>query len=69
VKDLLVSEWVNKVKPDVNIVEVKPHPSHKRHSVDGVLVGAGSLCAITKVQNIILRSRPMLHTHTKTMPT
>jgi hypothetical protein len=35
------------VKPDVNIVEVNPHPSHKGgHSVDGVLVGAGSLWPI-----------------------
>ncbi len=54
------------MKPDVNIVEVDPHPSHKGHSVHGVLVGADSLWAITKVQNIILSSWPMLHTHTHT---
>jgi hypothetical protein len=38
-----LTKWVTKVKPDINSVEVHPHPSHNGHPVDGVLVGVGSL--------------------------
>ncbi len=38
--DLLLIEWVTKMKPGGN--SVKDHPQ-LRHPVDGALVGAGSL--------------------------
>jgi hypothetical protein len=45
--DLLLIEWVTKMKPGSNSVE-EDHPqlSHKRHPVDGTLVGSGSLWPI-----------------------
>jgi hypothetical protein len=41
--DLLLIEWVTKMKPGSNSVEDHPQLSHSRHPVDGALVGAGSL--------------------------
>jgi hypothetical protein len=41
--DLLLIEWVTKMKPSSNSVEDHPQLSHNRHPVDGALVGAGSL--------------------------
>jgi hypothetical protein len=41
--DLLLTDWVTKVKPDMNSVEVHPQQSHIRHPVHVVVVGAGSL--------------------------
>jgi hypothetical protein len=41
--DLLLIEWVTKMKPGSNSVEDHPQPSHNRHPVDGALLGAGSL--------------------------
>jgi hypothetical protein len=40
---ILLTEWVTKVKPIINSVEVHPQLSNNGHPVDGVLVGAGSL--------------------------
>jgi len=34
---------MTKVKPYINSVEVHPQLSNRRHSVDGAMVGAGSL--------------------------
>ncbi len=47
--DLLLVEWVTKMKPGSNSVEDHPQLSQNRHPVDGALVdgalvGAGSLC-------------------------
>ncbi len=36
--DLLLIEWVTKMKPGSNSVEDHPQLSHNRHPVDGVLV-------------------------------
>ncbi len=41
--DLLLIEWVTKMKPGSNSVEDHPQLRHNRHPVDGALVGAGSL--------------------------
>jgi hypothetical protein len=41
--DLLLIEWVTKMKPGSNSVEDHPQLSHNRHPVDGALMGAGSL--------------------------
>jgi hypothetical protein len=41
--DLLLIEWVTKMKLGSNSVEDHPQLSHNRHPVDGALVGAGSL--------------------------
>jgi hypothetical protein len=42
--DLLLIEWVTKMKPGSKSVdEDHPQLSHSRHPVDGALVGAGSL--------------------------
>jgi hypothetical protein len=42
--DLLLIEWVTKMKPGSNSVEDHPQLSHNRHPVDGAMVGAaGSL--------------------------
>jgi hypothetical protein len=41
--DLLLIEWVTKMKPSSNSGEDHPQLSHNRHPVDGALVGAGSL--------------------------
>jgi hypothetical protein len=42
--DLLLIEWDTKMKPGNNSVEDHPQLSHKgRASMDGALVGAGSL--------------------------
>jgi len=41
--DLLLIEWVTKMKPGSNSVEDHPQLSRYRHPVDGALVGAGSL--------------------------
>jgi len=41
--DLFLTEFVTKVKPNINSVEVHPQLSNNGHPVDGVLVGAGSL--------------------------
>jgi len=35
---------VTKVKPNIHSFEVHPQLSNNGHPVDGVLVGAGSLC-------------------------
>jgi hypothetical protein len=40
--DLLLIEWVTKMKTGSNSVEDHPQLSHNRHPVDGALVGAGS---------------------------
>jgi hypothetical protein len=45
-KDLILIEWVIKVKPDINSLEVHPQLSlisHNQHPVDGVLMGDGSI--------------------------
>jgi hypothetical protein len=42
--NLLLTDWVTKVKPDMNSIKVHPQQSHIRHPVHGVVVaGAGSL--------------------------
>jgi len=41
--DLLLIEWVTKMKPGSNSVEDHPQLSNDKHPVDGALVGAGSL--------------------------
>jgi hypothetical protein len=41
--DLLLIEWVTKMKPGSNSVEDHPQLSHNRHPVDAALLGAGSL--------------------------
>jgi hypothetical protein len=41
--DLLLIEWLTKMKLGNNPVEAHPQLSHNRHPVDGALVGAGSL--------------------------
>jgi len=41
--DLLLTDWVTKMKPNGNSVEDHSQLSHNRHPVDGALVGAGSL--------------------------
>jgi hypothetical protein len=41
--DLLLIEWVTKMKLGSNSVEGHPQLSQNRHPVDGALVGAGSL--------------------------
>jgi hypothetical protein len=42
--NLLLIEWVTKMKPGSNSVEDHPQLSHNRHPVDGAMVGAaGSL--------------------------
>jgi len=38
-----LQNWLPKVKPYTNSVEVHPQLSHNRYPVDGALVGAGSL--------------------------
>ncbi len=41
--NLLLIEWVTKMRPGSNSVEDHPQLSHNRHPVDGVLVGSGLL--------------------------
>jgi hypothetical protein len=41
--DLLLLEWVTKMKLGSNSVEDHPQLSHNRHPVDGALVGARAL--------------------------
>jgi hypothetical protein len=41
--DLLLIEWVTKMRLGSNSVEAHPQLSHNRHLVDGALVGTGSL--------------------------
>jgi hypothetical protein len=38
-----ITEWVTKLIPEVNSVEVHPQLSYNGHAVDGTLVGTGSL--------------------------
>jgi hypothetical protein len=40
--DLLLIEWVTKMKSGSKLVEGHPQLSHNGHPVDGALVGAGS---------------------------
>jgi hypothetical protein len=40
-RDLFPIELVNKVKPNIDSVEVHPQLSNSGHPVDGVLVSAG----------------------------
>ncbi len=40
--DLLLIEWVTKMKPSSNSVEDHPQLSHNRHPVDGALVHCGT---------------------------
>jgi hypothetical protein len=49
--DLLLIEWVTKMKPGSNSVEDHPQLSQHRHPVDGALVGAGSTvrCQVTNL--------------------
>ncbi len=37
--DLLLPDWVIKVKPDIDLVDVHPQLRHKGHPVDGMLRG------------------------------
>jgi hypothetical protein len=46
--DLLLIEWVTKMKPGSSWVEDHPQLSHSRHPVDGALVGAGSLWLVNQ---------------------
>jgi hypothetical protein len=41
--NLLLIEWVTKMRPRSNSVEDHPQLSHNGHPVDGALVGAGLL--------------------------
>jgi hypothetical protein len=41
--DLLLIEWVTKMKPGVNSVEDHPQFTHNGHPLDGALVDASSL--------------------------
>jgi hypothetical protein len=41
--DLLVIEWVAKMKPCSNQVEDHPQLSHNGHPMDAALVGVGSM--------------------------
>jgi hypothetical protein len=43
------------MKADINLVEVHPQPSYNIHSVDGVLVGAGSLWAPGQLGTMYLK--------------
>jgi len=43
---LLLIEWVTKMQLGSNLVENHPQLNHKRHPVDGALVGVGSLWSI-----------------------
>jgi hypothetical protein len=38
-----LQNWLTKMKPNINSVEVHPQPNHNGHPVDGALMGAGSL--------------------------
>jgi hypothetical protein len=49
--DLLLIEWVTKMKPGSNSVEDHTQQSHNRHPVDGALVGAGSLWPKRRTNN------------------
>jgi len=44
--DLLLTEWVTRMKLGSNSVEDHPQLSHNRHPMDGALVGAGSLWSL-----------------------
>jgi hypothetical protein len=46
--DLLLREWVTKMKPGSNSVEDHPQLSHNMHPMDGALVAAGSLWPNTR---------------------
>jgi hypothetical protein len=41
--DLFSTELINKVKPNINSVEVHPQSSDKGHPVDSARVGAGAV--------------------------
>ncbi len=47
--DLLLIEWVTKMKPGTNLVEDHPQLSLNRHPVDGALVCAGSLWPVNEL--------------------
>jgi hypothetical protein len=47
--DLILIEWVTKMKSGSNSVEYHPQLSHNRHPVDGELVGAGSTCWMSQL--------------------
>jgi hypothetical protein len=55
--DLLLIEWVTKMKPSSNSVEDHPQLSHNRHPVDGALVGAGSLWPVEGTTQIVSLGR------------
>jgi hypothetical protein len=42
--ELFPTAMVTKVKPNITSVEVHPQLSNNGHRMDGMLVGAGSLC-------------------------
>ncbi len=48
--DLLVIEWVTKMKLGSNSVEGHPQLSQNRHPVDGALLGAGSLSTVSLIE-------------------
>jgi hypothetical protein len=50
--DLLLIEWVTKMKPGSNSVEDHPQLSHNRHPMDGALVGVGSLWPTNMINDI-----------------
>jgi hypothetical protein len=45
---IFLQNWVTKVKPNINSVEVHPQLSNDRHPVDGMLVGAGDVVSKSK---------------------
>jgi hypothetical protein len=59
--DLLLIEWVTKMKPGSNSVEDHPQLSHNGHPVDGALVGAGSLWPsyLEKILDNLLKLLPI----------
>jgi hypothetical protein len=60
--DLLLTEWVTKVKPNSNSVEVHPQMSHTRHPSGwfvGVLVHSGRIsCWWSVCHKVLLSSSP-----------
>jgi hypothetical protein len=54
--DLLLIEGVTKMKPGSNSGKDHPQLRHNRHSVDGALVGAGSLWPLLDSFRFLLNS-------------
>jgi len=53
--DLLLTEWVTRMKLGGNSVEDHPQLSHNRHPVDGALMSAGSLWLLLPTYGVQFR--------------